>query len=163
VVNFASVRFAIGLASGVHNFRPASMLLDSCFCFCRNLTLGFFISYRSWSIDGAGSSIFAVSIGGDMKRPVCSIGKHLKNQNFCPRAGKIRAIVDTHQDIIGHDALVMSWILPNHNEHGAFEGHRKEDVTSKVSDPLFTKLVQRSDSNEKSMLIRCLSGGGASH
>ena len=61
---------------------------------------------------------------------------------------------DTHQDIIGHDAAIMSWILPDHNEHGTFEGHGKEDVTSKVSDPPFTKLIQRSDSNKKLMLIR---------
>ena len=48
----------------------------------------------------------------------------------------------------------MSRILPEHNEYGAFEGHKKEDITSKVSDPLFTNLVQSSDSNEKTMLIR---------
>ena len=62
-------------------------------------------------------------------------------------------ILDTHQEIIGHDAPVRSRILSDHNEHGAFEGHKKEDVTSKVSDPPFTNLVQRSDSNEKLMLI----------
>ena len=28
----------------------------------------------------------------------------------------------------------MSRILPDHDEHGAFEGHEKKDVTSKVSD-----------------------------
>jgi len=59
----------------------------------------------------------------------------LRSQNFCPRAKKIRAVLDTHQDIIGHDALLRSQILPDHNEHGAFKGHVKEDVTSKVSDP----------------------------
>ena len=51
----------------------------------------------------------------------------------------------------------MSRILPGHSEHGAFEGHgkedRKEDVTSKISDPLFTNLTQRSDSVKKPMLI----------
>ena len=63
-------------------------------------------------------------------------------------------VVDTYQDLIGHDAPVMSRILPDHNEHGTFEGHGKEDVTSKVLDPPFTNLAQRSDSDKKPMLIR---------
>ena len=66
---------------------------------------------------------------------------------------KIRAILDTHQDIIGHDAPVRSRILPNYNEHSTFEGHEKEDVTSKVPDPPFTNLDQRSDRDKKPMLI----------
>jgi len=78
----------------------------------------------------------------------------LEKSEFCPMTRKIHAVLNTHQDIIGHDAPVKSRILPDHNEHGAFEGHRKEDVTSKVSDPPFTNLVQRSDDNEKLMLIR---------
>ena len=65
-----------------------------------------------------------------------------------------RAIAGTHQGLIGHDAPVMSRILPDHNEHGAFEGHGKEDVTSKVSDPPFTNVIERSDNNKKPMLIR---------
>ena len=100
-------------------------------------------------IDGAGSSVFAASIKGDMKRPACSIGDHLRSQNFCPKVRTIRAVLETHQDIIGHDVLVRSRILLDHNEHGVFEGHGKEDVTSKVLDPLFANLIQRSDSNEK--------------
>jgi len=63
-------------------------------------------------------------------------------------------VLDTHQDIIRHDALVRSQILLDHNEHGTFEGHGKDDVTSKVSDPPFTNLVQRSDNDKKLMLIR---------
>ena len=51
------------------------------------------------------------------------------------------------------DAPVMSRILPDHNEYGAFKDHGKEDVTSKVSDLPFTNLIQRSDNNEKPMLI----------
>ena len=58
-----------------------------------------------------------------MKRPACSIGDRLRRQNFCPRTRKIRAVLGTHQDIIGHDALIMSRILPDHYEHGAFEGN----------------------------------------
>ena len=85
-----------------------------------------------------------------MERPVCSIGDHLRSQNFYP---KIRAILDTYQDIIGHDAPVRSRMLLDYNEHGAFEGYVKKNVTSKVSDPPFTNLVQRSDNNKKSMLI----------
>ena len=88
-----------------------------------------------------------------MKRPVRSIGDHLKSQNFCLRARKIRTILDTHQDIIGHVAPVRSQILPDYNEYGAFEGHGKEDVTSKVSNRPFPNLVQRSDSDEELMFI----------
>jgi len=63
-------------------------------------------------------------------------------------------VIDTYQDIIAHDAPVRSRIRPDHNEIGTCEGYGKEDVTSKVSDPPFTNLFQRSDSNEKLMLIR---------
>jgi len=35
----------------------------------------------------------------------------------------------------------------------AFEGHGKGDVISKVSDPPSTNLTQRSDSDEKPMLV----------
>jgi len=37
-----------------------------------------------------------------------------------------------------------------HSGYGASEGHRKEDIPNKVSDPLFTNLIQRSDNNKKS-------------
>ena len=37
--------------------------------------------------------------------------------------------------------------------HRIFEGHKKWDVISKVSDPSFTNLVQRSDNDEEPMLI----------
>ena len=124
-------------------------------CLCRILTLGFFLILVGLGhIDGAGSSVFAASTEVDMKRAVRSIGDQLRSQNFCPRARKIRAILDTPQDIIGHDTLVWSRILPDYNEHSAFEGHGKEDVTSKVLDPPFTNFVQRSDSDEKLILIR---------
>jgi len=76
-----------------------------------------------------------------MKRLVRSIGDHLRSQNFCPRARKIRMILNTHQDVIGHNAPVRSRIFFDYNEHGVFEGNGKEDVTSKVSDPPFTNLV----------------------
>jgi len=88
-----------------------------------------------------------------MKRLIRSIADRLRSQNFCPRVRKIRVILNTHQDIIGHNALIRSRILPDHNEHGTFEGHRKVDVTSKVSNPPFTNLIQRGDNNEKPMLI----------
>jgi len=77
----------------------------------------------------------------------------MMSQNFCPRVRKIREFLDTHQGIIEHDALVRSRILPDHNEHGAFEGHGKENVTSKVSDPPFTNIIQRNDNNKKTMFI----------
>ena len=66
---------------------------------------------------------------------------YIRDQGVTPRVRKIRTVVDTYQDIIGHDAPVMSQILPVHSEHDAFEGHGKEDITSKVSDPPFTNLV----------------------
>ena len=62
-------------------------------------------------------------------------------------------IVNTHQRLIRHDAPVMSRILPGHSEYGVSEGHMKEDVISRVSDPPFTNLTQRSDSDEKPMLV----------
>jgi len=132
------------------------------FCRHRILTLIFFLIGLS-HIEGAGSSVFARFMGEYLNQPACSIGQHSGSQSFCPRARKIRVVVDTHQDIIRHDAPVMSWILPGHSEYGASESHRKEDVTSKVSDPYFTNLTQKGVSDEKSMLIRWLSGGGASH
>jgi len=39
------------------------------------------------------------------------------------------------------------------NEHDAFEGHGKRNVTSKVLDPPVTNLIQKSDSDEEPMLI----------
>ena len=47
--------------------------------------------------------------------------------------------------------------------HRIFEGHKKGDITSKVSDPLFTNLIQRSYSDEESMLIGWHSGGKIFH
>ena len=129
------------------------MHLNPYFYLCRNLTLGFFLLAGLGHIDVANSKVFVASIEVDMKRLVHSIGDHLTCQNLCPRARKFRSILDTHQDIIGHDALVSSWILPDYNEHDTFEGHAEENVTSKVSHPLFTNLVERSDRNEKLMLI----------
>ena len=57
-------------------------------------------------------------------------------------------VTGTRQGLIGHDALVMPRVLYGHSGHGAFEGHGKEDVTSKVLDPPFTNLIQRSNSDE---------------
>jgi len=122
--------------------------------FCRNLILEFFLLAGLGHIDGAGSSVFAASIEGDIKWPTCLIEYHLRSQNFCLRVRKIHAVLDTDQDIIGHDTPVWSRILPDHNEHDIFEGHGKVNITSKVSDSPFTNLVQRSDSNEELMLIR---------
>ena len=53
-----------------------------------------------------------------------------------------------------HQYLAFVRSLPR-----TLEGHRAEDVTSKVSDPSFTNLVQRSDRDEESMLISWLFGG----
>ena len=39
------------------------------------------------------------------------------------------------------------------NEHDAFEGHGKGNITDVVSNPPFTNLAQRSDMNGESMLI----------
>jgi len=82
------------------------------FYLCRILTLGFLFLAGLGHIDGAGFSVFVRFMGEYLDRPACSIGKHLGSQNFYPWARKIRAVVDTHPDIIGHDAPVMSWILP---------------------------------------------------
>ena len=139
----------IRLAFGVHDFRPAFVLLDSCFLSLQKFNpLVFFLLVGHDRIVGAGSSVFAAFIEVDIKQSVRSISDHLRSQNFCLKARKIRAVLDTHQDIIGHDVPIRSGILPDHNEHGAFKGHEKEDVTSKVSDPPFTSLVQRSSATK---------------
>ena len=116
--------------------------------------MGFLFLAGPGHIDGVGFSVFVTSIGEYLERPACSIGENLGSQNFCLRARKIRAILDTHKDITGYNAPVISRILPDHSEHGTFKGHEKEDVTSKVSDPLFTNLVQRNDSDKKPIIIR---------
>ena len=77
----------------------------------------------------------------------------LGSQSSCPWARRIRAVTGIHQGLIGHDAPVMPQVLHGHSGYGTFEGHGKEDVTSKVSDPPFTNLTQRSDSDEKPMLV----------
>ena len=69
---------------------------------------------------------------------------------------------DTREGLIGHDALALPRVYHGHSGYGGgygggygvLEGHRKEDVTSKVSDPPFTNLTPRSDIDEKPMLIR---------
>jgi len=114
----------------------------------RNLTLGFFLLVGLGHIDGTSSSVFAVSIEVEMKLLVRSIGDHLRSQNFYPRARKICANLDAHQDIIGHNAPVRSQILPEYHEYDTFEGHGKDDVTSKVSNPPFTNLGQRCDATK---------------
>ena len=81
----------------------------------RSITLGFFLLIGLGHIYGTGFGVFAVSIEVDMRRLVHSIGDHLRGQNFCPRARKIRAVLDTPQDIIGHDAPIRSRILPDYN------------------------------------------------
>ena len=52
------------------------------------------------------------------------------------------------------------WVCHGHSGYGGgygpLAGHRKEDVTSKVSNPPFTNLTPRSDIDEKPMLIRWL-------
>ena len=115
--------------------------------------MGFLFLAGPGHIDGASSSVFSTSMREYLDWPACSIGEHSGNQSFCLRARKNRAVVDTHQDLIGHDVPVISGILPDHNEYSAFEGHGKDDVTSKVSDPPFTNLTQRSVSDEKPMLV----------
>ena len=95
-------------------------------------------------IDVVGSSVFAASIGEYLDQPAYLIGEHLGSQSLCLRARKIRAVVNVHQDLIGHDTPLMSRILPNHNEHSAFEGQGREDVTSKVSDPLHQSCSKKS-------------------
>ena len=57
-------------------------------------------------------------------------------------------VADTHQGLIEHDAPVMPRVLHGHSGYDAFEGHGKEDVTGKVSDPPFTNLTQRSYNDE---------------
>jgi len=80
-------------------------------------------------------------IGEYLDRPACSIGEHSASQSFCPWARRIRAVAGICQDLIGHDASTMPPVLHGHNRYGGFEGHRKEDVTSKVLDPPFTNLA----------------------
>ena len=48
---------------------------------------------------------------------------------------------DIRQGLIRHDAPAMPWVCHGHSGYGGgygiLGGHRKEDITSKVSDPPF--------------------------
>ena len=129
------------------------MLLTFYFCLCRILTFVFLLFAGSGHIDSACSSVFAGFMGEYLDRLACSIGEHSGSQSFCLKARRIRTVADTHQGLIGHDAPAMPRVRHSHSGYGGFEGHRKKDVTSKVSDLFFTNLTQRSDSDEKPMLI----------
>ena len=65
---------------------------------------------------------------------------------------------DIRQGLIGHDAPALPRVYHGQSGYGGgygvLGGHRKEDVTSMVSDPPFTNLTFRSDIDEKPMLIR---------
>jgi len=54
------------------------------FAFAKILPSSFLLLAGLGHIDGVGSSVFVASIGGDMKWPACSIGNHVRSQNFCP-------------------------------------------------------------------------------
>ena len=105
-------------------------------CLFRILTLGFLFLAGSGSLILA-FCVFAGIMGEYLDRPDYSIGEHSGCQNSCPWARRIRAVIGTRQGLIRHDAPVMPRVLHGHSGYGVFEGHRKEDVTSKVSDPLF--------------------------
>jgi len=51
-------------------------------------------------IVGVVSSVFGPLIEVNMKRPASSIGDHLRSQNFCTRARKIRSHIKTLLDIM---------------------------------------------------------------
>ena len=139
--------------SGVHDFSLVFVLLTFSFYLCRILTFWFLFLAGSGHINSAGSSVFVGFIGEYLDQLAYLIGEHSGSQSFCLRVRRIGTVVDTRQGLIGHEAPVMSQILHGHSGYGAFEGHGKEDVTSKVSDPSFTNLTQRSDSDEKLMLV----------
>ena len=114
------------------------------FCLYRILTLGFSFLTGLGHIDRAGSSVFAEFIGEYLDRPARSIGEHSGSQNSYPWARKIRAVVDTHQVIIGHDASVMSWILPGSQWVWCINvtGKRKSPVRSQIlPSPILLKKV----------------------
>ena len=130
-----SIPALVKSASGVHDFNLAFVLLTFCFCLCRILTFGFLFLAGSGHIDGAGSTVFVGFMGEYLDRPACSIGEHSGSQSSCPGARRIRAVTNTRQGLIGYGAPVMPRVLHGHSGYGAFKGHGKEDVTSKVSDP----------------------------
>jgi len=76
-------------------------------------------------------------MGEYLNQPACSIGEHSGSQNFFPRVRKIHAVVDTHQDFIRHDALVISWIPLGHSEMGHLKvtGKRTSPVRSQILPP----------------------------
>ena len=116
------------------------VLLTSCFCLCRILTSELLLLAGSGHNDG----VLVGFIGEYLDRPAYSISEHSGSQNSCPWARRILAVAGIRQGLIGYNALIMSWVLHGHSWYGTFEGHRKEDVTSKISDPPFTNRVQRS-------------------
>ena len=144
----------VNSACGVHDFSLTFAPQIFYSCLRRILILGFLFLTGLGHIDGAGFSFFAGFMGEYLDQPACSIGEHSGSQSSCLRARKIRAVAGTYQGLIGYDSPVMSRVLPDHSEYSTSEGHRKEDVTNKVLDPPFTNLTQRSDSDEKLMLIR---------
>ena len=138
------------------------MFVFLAFCFYRILTLGFLFLAGSGHIDSvlAGfmgeyldrpclfnwralgkSELLSMGVLGSWENiwtgPAYSIGEHSRSQSSCPYARRIRAVTDTRQGLIGYDAPAMSRARHGHSGYGGgydFEGHRKEDVTSKVSD-----------------------------
>ena len=107
------------------------MLLISYFYFYRVLSSGFLLLAGSGHIDSVGSSVFVGFMGEYLDRPACSIGEHSGSQSSCPWVRRIRAVAGIRQGPIEYDAPVMPRVLHDHSGYGAFEGHVKEDITSK--------------------------------
>jgi len=129
-------------------------------CFCRNLTLGFFFL-----------QVLAISM---VLAPVSLLGplEDTWNGQLVRLATKSELLSKGEEDPCGcryTSRHYWTWCTSNVSDPSWSQWarriwrHEKVDVTSKVLDPPFTNLIQRSDSNEKSMLIKWLSGGGASH
>jgi len=157
-----------------------------CSCLCRSLTLGFLFLAGSGSLMLV-FCFFTGFIGEYFDQPACSIGEHSGSQSSCPRARLVHGRIFRPTRLFNLRALGESellsmgeedprgcwypsrpyWTGRTSNELGSSWSQwvwhfwrPQKNITSKVSDPPFTNLTQRSDSDKKLMLVGCLSGGG---
>ena len=61
-------------------------------------------------------------MGEYFDQPACLIGEHSGSQSSCSWAGWLRAVTDTGQSLIGHDAPAMPRVCHAHSGYGGGYG-----------------------------------------